>query len=148
MLGDANDQLLADVPWEVEIDVRHGDHLVVDEAAERETRFDRVDVRETRQVADDRADARAAAAAGRQRVPRAARAAHLERALARQLEHLPVQQEETGETEPRDQLQLVVEPLLRLALVTVRFAYRSANARAQISRNCTSAGSTPSEKSG
>ena len=53
-------------------------------------------------------------------MPRAAGAAHLERALARQLEHLPVQQEEPGKAEPGDQLQLVVEPLARLALVAVR----------------------------
>ena len=33
-LGDANDQLLADVPREIEVDVRHGDHLVVDEPPE------------------------------------------------------------------------------------------------------------------
>ena len=110
-LGDADDQLLADVAREVEVDVGHGDHLVVDEPAEREPRLDRVDVREAGQVADDRADARAASAAGRQRVPRAARAAHLERALARELQHLPVQEEEAGEAEPRDQRQLVVEPL-------------------------------------
>ena len=35
-LGDADDQLLADVAREVEVDVGDGDHLVVDEAAERE----------------------------------------------------------------------------------------------------------------
>ena len=119
-LGDANDQLLADVPWEVEIDVRHGGHLVVDEAPEREAGLDRVDVRQAREVADDRPDTRAAAAAGRQRMPRAAGPAHLERTLARQFEHLPVQQEEPGKPEPGDQLQLVVEPFARLAFVTVR----------------------------
>ena len=46
-------------------------------------------------------------------MPRTAGAAHLERALARQLEHLPVQQEEPGEPEPSDQLQLVAQPLTR-----------------------------------
>ena len=102
-LGDADDQLLADVAREVEVDVGDGDHLVVDEAAEREAGLDGIDVREAGQVADDRADARAAAAPRRQRVPRAAGAAHLERALARELEHLPVEQEEAGEAEPRDQ---------------------------------------------
>ena len=50
----------------------------------------------------------------------AAGAAHLERALACQLEHLPVQQEEPGQPEPCDQLQLVVEPLTSQPLVTVR----------------------------
>ena len=112
-LGDAHDQLLADVAREVEVDVGHGDHLVVEEAAERQAGFDGIDVREAGQVADDRADARAAAAARRQRVAGTARPAHLERALAGELEHLPVEQEEPGEAEPRDQRQLVVEPFAR-----------------------------------
>ena len=55
-LGDADDQLLADVAREVEVDVRHGRELVVEEAPEREAVLDRVDVREPGQVADDRAD--------------------------------------------------------------------------------------------
>ncbi len=118
-LRDADDQLLADVAGKVEVDVGHGRHLVVDEPAEREPGGDRVDVREPGEVADDRADARAAAAAGWERVPGAAGAAHLERAGAGQLEHLPVQQEEARETEPPDQRQLLVEPLPRTPLVAV-----------------------------
>jgi len=43
-LGDADDQLLADVTREVEVDVRGGDQLPVEEAAEREAGGDRVDV--------------------------------------------------------------------------------------------------------
>ena len=43
-LGDPDDQLLADVPREVEVDVGHSDHLVVDEAPEREPRLDGIDV--------------------------------------------------------------------------------------------------------
>ncbi len=118
-LGDADDQLLADLAREVEVDVGDGDHLVVDEPPEREAGFDGIDVREAREVADDRADARTAAAARRQRMARAARPAHLERALARELEHLPVEQEEPGEAEPRDQRQLVVEPFARASLEPV-----------------------------
>ena len=72
-LGDRDDQLLADLAREVEVDVGDAGHLVVQEAAEREVRLDRVDVREAGEVADERADARAAAAAGRQRVARASR---------------------------------------------------------------------------
>ena len=105
-----DDQLLADVAREVEVDVGHGDHLVVEEAAERQAGLDGVDVREAGQVADDRADARAAPAPRRQRMARPAGAAHLERALAGELEHLPVEQEEPREAEPRDQRELVVEP--------------------------------------
>ena len=61
--------------------------------------LDRVDVREPGQVADDRADRAAPAAARRQRVPGRARAAHLDGDLAGELEHLPVEEEEAGEPE-------------------------------------------------
>ena len=81
---------------------------------------DRVDVREPGQVADDRADRAAAAAAGREHVARDRVSAHLPRALARQLQHLPVQEEESREAELLDQLQLLVEPPARPALVAVR----------------------------
>ena len=122
--GDGDDQLLADVAREVEVDVRDGVELAVEEAAERELGADRVDVREAGQVADERADRRAAPAAGRQRVTRRVAAAHLERAFARELEHVPVQEEEAGEPELVDQLQLLLEPRARLAaeLVASRVA--------------------------
>ena len=106
----AQDQLLADVAREVEVDVGHRGELGVEEAAERQPRLDGVDVREARQVADDRADARAAPAPGRQDVPRRAGAAHLERDLAGQLEHLVVQEEEARQAVAADQRELVVEP--------------------------------------
>src|SRR5262249_35669400 len=51
--------------------------------------------------------------ARRQDMSRRVAAAHLERAFACQLEHLPVEQEEAGEAEPVDQRQLVVEPFPR-----------------------------------
>ena len=109
-LGDADDELLADVAREVEVDVGHGGELAVEEAAEREVVRDRVDVREAGQVADDRADRGAAPAPRRQDVPQRVRAAHLERDLARELEHLAVEQEEAGEAELVDQRELLVEP--------------------------------------
>ena len=62
-LADRDDQLLADVAREVEVDVRHRGELAVEEAAEREPGPHRVDVREAGQVADDRADRAAAPAA-------------------------------------------------------------------------------------
>src|SRR6266542_1855309 len=107
--GDADDQLLPDVAREVEIDVRHRRQLAVEEAAEREVVLDRVDVREAGQVADERADGRPASAAGRQYVPHRAGPAHLEGDLARELEHFPVEQEETGEPELVDQHELLVQ---------------------------------------
>ena len=108
-LDDADDELLADVAREVEVDVGHRRELAVEEAAEREVVRDRVDVREAGQVADERADRRAAPAAGRQDVPHRAGAAHLERDLARELEHLPVEEEEAGEAELVDERELLFQ---------------------------------------
>ena len=119
-LGDGDDQLLADVAREVEVDVGHRDQLVVEEPAEREVRLDRVDVRQAGEVADDRADARAPPPPRRQDVARRVAPAHLERAGAGQLEHLPVEQEEPGEAEPGDQRQLGLEAVVRALLVAVR----------------------------
>ena len=70
LLGHGDDQLLADVAREVEVDVGDGLELTVEEPSERELRLDRVDVRETGQVADDRAHRAAAAAAGWEDVAR------------------------------------------------------------------------------
>ena len=106
-LGDPDDQLLADVAWEVEVDVRRRDQLAVEEAADRQIRLDGIDVREAGQVADDRADRAAAAAAGRERVAGRAGAAHLGGDLARELEHLPVQEEEPGELQLGDEGELL-----------------------------------------
>ncbi len=47
-LGDADDELLADVAREVEVDVRDGCELAVQEAPERELVGDGIDMRETR----------------------------------------------------------------------------------------------------
>ena len=112
-LGHGDDQLLADVARKIEVDVRNRDHLVVEEPPERELVRDRIDVRETRQVADDRADRAAAAAAGRQEATGRIAAAHLQGAFPRQLEHLPVEQEETGQLELVDQGELGLEPFPR-----------------------------------
>ena len=149
LLGDADDQLLADVAREVEVDVGHRRELAVEEAAERELVRDRVDVREAGQVADERADRRAAAAARRQHVPHRAGPAHLERDLARELEHLPVQQEEAGEPELVDQRRALPRAG-RGRAACGRSVPRSARRRRarRRARSCTIAGSTPSEKSG
>src|SRR5262249_27596736 len=113
-LRDRDDQLLADVPREVEVDVGDRVQLAIEEAAERQLRADRIDMRETGQVADERADRRAAPTSRRERVPRRIAPAHLQRAFARELEDVPVQEEEAGEAKLVDQLQLLVEPRLRL----------------------------------
>ena len=111
---DARDQLLADVAREVEVDVGHLGDLVVEEAPEEEPRPHRVDVREPGQVADDRADARAAAAPRGQQVARRVGPANLGRDLARELEQVEVQEEEAREPEPADHPQLLLEPPLGL----------------------------------
>ena len=105
-LDHGHDQLLADVAREVEVDVRHGDELAVQEAAEREPGGDRVDMGEPGQVADDRADRASPAAARRQEMARRAGPAYLECHLARELEHLPVEEEEAGEPELGDEREL------------------------------------------
>ena len=108
-VGDRDDQLLADVAREVEVDVGHRHELAVQETAQRQVVRDRVDVRETGQVADDRADGAPAPAARRQEAPRRAGPSHFGGNLACELEHLPVEQEEAGEPELVDQRQLVLE---------------------------------------
>ena len=118
-LGDGDDQSGADVPREVEVDVGDRRQLTVEEATEREVRLHRIDVRETRQVADDRADRAAPPPARRQRPARRVAAAHPDGDLTCQLEHLPVQQEEAGKAELRDQSELFLQALPGLALVAV-----------------------------
>ena len=115
LLVHAQDELLADVAREVEVDVRDGGDLVAEEAAEEEVVLDRVDVREADQVAEDRADGGAAAAAGRQAglAARAVLAAHLVGDLAAQLEQVAVDEEEAGEAVLAHEPQLLLQPLLR-----------------------------------
>ena len=108
-LGDRDDQPLADVAGEVEVDVRHRHDLPVQEAPEREVVRHRVDVREPGQVADDRADRASASAPGRQERARRPAPTHLQRAAPRDLEHLVVQQEEPGQAELLDQPELALE---------------------------------------
>ena len=118
-LDDAHDELLPDVAREVEVDVGNRRELAVEEAPEREVVRDRVDVREAGEVTDERADRRAAPAARRQDVAHRARPAHLVRDLARELEHLPVEQEEAGEPELADEVELLLEPRADALLVAV-----------------------------
>ena len=121
-LGDGDDQLLADVAREVEVDVGHRDELAIEEAPQREAGLNGIDVREPGQIADDRADRAPAPAPGRKDVARDRAAAHLARALPCELEHLPVEQEEAGEAELVDQRKLLVQTAASLALVAVRAA--------------------------
>ena len=100
----------------VAVSCRQQRQLAVQEAPERESVRDRVDVREAGEVADDRAHRRAAAAAGREEAPRRVRAAHLLRALAGDLEHLVVEEEEPGEPELLDEPQLAVQAIACPAL--------------------------------
>ena len=110
-LRHGHDQLLANVAGEVEVDVRDRGQLVVEEAAQGEVVCDRIDVREAGQVADDRADRAAATASRRQEAAGRVAAAHLQGALACQLQHLPVEEEEAGQPELVDQRELGLEAL-------------------------------------
>ena len=69
-LGDGDDQLLADVAREVEVDVGDRLELAVEEAPEREAGVDGIDVGEPGQVADDRADRAPSPTPGREQVAR------------------------------------------------------------------------------
>src|SRR6185503_12089551 len=111
------EQLLADVAREVEVDVRQRRDLLVQEAPEAELVLDRVDVREAGQVADDRADARAAPTAGWEQGPRGVAIAHLHGHLAGELEQIVVKQEEAGEAQRADHAQLLFQARGRLVAV-------------------------------
>src|SRR5581483_11924407 len=94
--------------------------LAVQEAAQRQLGRNRVDVRQAGQVADDRADRAAPSTPGREDVARDGCPPHFEGDLARQLQHLPVQEEEAGEAELFDERKLLVETRPGALLVTVR----------------------------
>src|SRR5215203_3134740 len=121
-LRDAHDQLLPDVTREVEVDVGNGVELAIDEAPKGKAGVDGIDVREPRQVADDRADGAAAASTWRERVAWRVAAPDLVGDVPRELEHLVVEQEEACEAELVDQLQLFVEASARAAPVPVGVA--------------------------
>src|SRR5215216_5603630 len=121
-LRDAHDQLLPDVTREVEVDVGNGVELAIDEAPKGKAGVDGIDVREPRQVADDRADGAAAASTRRERVAWRVAAPDLVGDVPRELEHLVVEQEEACEAELVDQLQLFVEASARAAPVPVGVA--------------------------
>ena len=103
-----------------------------EETSERELVRDRVDVRETGEVTDDRAHRRATAATRREKRAWRVRPAHLARAFACDLEHLVVQEEEPRESEFLDERELAVEssasrrgkPLPLIALTHGRMADR------------------------
>ena len=105
----ARDEDLADVAREVEVDVGQRGDLLVEEAPEQELVLDRVDVREPGEVADDRGHRRPPAAPGRKQGAHRVGASHLDRHLARELEHVAVQQEEPREAEAGDEAQLLVQ---------------------------------------
>ena len=113
----ARDQHLADVAREVEVDVRQRGELLVEEAPEEELVGDRVDVREAGEVADDRGHRGAAAAARREQRAGGVRPADLDGDLARELEHVAVQEEEAGQAERVDHAQLLLEAWLRCLVV-------------------------------
>src|SRR5262249_11487837 len=108
-LSDADDQLLADVAREVEVDVGDGRELAVQEAPERELVRDRIDVREPGEVTDDRSDRAPPSASGREEAPRRVGPAHLVRAFPCDLEYRVVEEEEASEPELVDERELAFE---------------------------------------
>ena len=110
------DQLFADVAREVEVDVGESSQILVQEAPQRQPACDRIDVGEPGQVADERGDRRSSPAPGSQQRPNRIWPAYLERDLARELEHVVVEQEEARQPEPVDHAQLLLQPCLRLSV--------------------------------
>src|ERR1700730_7187041 len=78
-------------------------------------------MREAGQVTDKRPDRRTAPAPRRQHVSHGSGTTYLVRDLTRELEHLPVQQEEAGQPELLDQHELFLESLANAFLVAVQF---------------------------
>ena len=112
----ARDQPLADVAREVQVDVGQPAQFLVQEAPQRQASCDRVDVRQARQVAHQRGHRRPPPSSGRQQRAHRVRPAHLQGDLARQLEHVVVQQEEAGQPEPVDHRELLLQARARLAV--------------------------------
>src|SRR5215213_2012419 len=111
-LVDAFDQALADLARKVEIDVRDGAHLIVDEPAEHQVVRQRIDVGKSNQVADDRADGGPSPASGREGGGEAIHTADLDRDLPRQLQQIAVEQEKAGKPVSGDQLQFLFQSFL------------------------------------
>jgi hypothetical protein len=87
----ARDQQGADVAREVQVDVGQAREVFVQEAPQRQLAGDRIDVREARQVADERGHRRAPPPPRRQQRAHRVRPADLDGDLARQLQHVVVQ---------------------------------------------------------
>src|SRR5215212_1022004 len=111
-LVDAFDQALTDLARKVEIDIRNGAHLIVDEPAKHQVVCQWIDVGEPDQVADDRADGGPTPASRRKRGREAVHTADLDRDLARKLQQVAIEQEKAGQPVSGDQLQLLLQPLL------------------------------------
>jgi hypothetical protein len=147
-LDDADDELLADVAREVEVDVRHRRELAVEEAAEREVVRDRVDVREAGQVADERADRGAAPAPGG-RTCRIEPGPRTSSATSRASSSTS-QWRRKKPARPSSSMSASSSSSRRRTrrLWPLRPPYAPANALSQTRRSWTIAGSSPSEKSG
>ena len=83
------------------------------EATDEQLVGDRIDMRETGEVTDDRGHARPPPPPRWQQRPRLVRTTHLDCHLVGEHEHLVVQQEEAREIEPRDDRELLLQALMR-----------------------------------
>ena len=119
-LRDGDDQFLADIARKIQIDVRYGRELPVEKSSERQIGCDGIDVGEAGEIADDRTDGAAAAPSGRQGVTGRSCSPNILGDLPGELEHLPVEEEEAGETELGDQRKLLPQPGLRLIAASAR----------------------------
>ena len=121
----ARDQPLADVTGKVQVDVGQPVQILVQEAPQLQPARDRIDVRETDQVAHDRGDRRSPPTSGRQqRARRVAAGPDLRGDLAGQLEHVVVEQEEARQAELLDHAQLLFQARVRLRVGASRACRR------------------------
>ena len=97
LVVDVLDHLLAVLGREIDVDVRHARHVLVQEALEQQVVRDGIDPGDAEHVGDDRVGRRAAALAGHS-------------VLAREAHEIPVDEKELGEACLLDHLQLALQP--------------------------------------
>ncbi len=116
LVVDPQDQLLPDVPREVQVDVRHRGHLLVEEAAQEELVLEGIDVGQADEVADEGAHRRATASPRRQAGPSAGGVLppNLLRHLTAEFQQVAVDEEETRETVLVHQRQFLLQAGLHL----------------------------------
>ena len=113
LLVHRQDELLPDVPWEVQVDVRHRVQGLVQEAAQEEVALHRIDVGEADEIADDGRDGRATSPSWGEPSTSPGRVSpHPEGHIPGQVHDVPVDQEEARQAVALHQAELLLQALL------------------------------------